>query len=201
MGVTLFTTCFGEYGRFLDGWLEAAVQSGADELLVVSDVPRPVRDGVRLVVSSTDAVYRESGFRNIACEHGREDWLWQIDVDDRVFPGATKMVDGVEADVLQVGYHRSDGFVHIPRVIPNDQYLRSGGNSYVSGSPFRRTLFDQVQFPDVAWSDWGFWRLAARAGATFAAAGEAAYRYRWEPGDSVTGLYSDPKHIRDVLAL
>jgi glycosyltransferase involved in cell wall biosynthesis len=201
MGVTLFTTCFGSYGRFLPGWLDAAAESGADDVLVVSDILRPVPNGVRLVVASTKAVYRESGFRNIACKHGREDWLWQIDVDDRIVPGATRMVEGVSADILQVGYRRSDGFVYVPQAISNERYLRCGDNPYVSGSPFRRSLLDKVQFPDVAWSDWGFWRLAARASAVFSAAGEVAYEYRWEPDDSVTGLYWDPQHVKDVLAL
>jgi hypothetical protein len=200
MGVTLFTTCFGTYDRFLPGWLDAALVSGADEVLVVADRVLPVPDGVRLHVASTDFRFVEAGLRNVACEEAREGWLWQIDVDDRILPGAVRLLEGQTADVVQVGYERSDGMMYVPGVIPNADYLASGGNCYVSGSPFRATLFESVRFPDIAWSDWGFWRLAARAGATFAAAWEVAYRYRWEPHDSVTGIYTDPQHIVEVLA-
>jgi hypothetical protein len=201
MGVTLFTTCFGTYDRFLPGWLDAAVASGADEVLVVADRLLPVPDGVRLHVGGTDFRFVEAGLRNVACEEASGEWLWQIDVDDRILPDAVSVLDGQSADVVQVGYQRSDGFTYVPGVIPNVEFLASGGNPYVSGSPFRASLFGQVRFPDVAWSDWGFWRLAARAGAQFAAGGRVAYRYRWEPHDSVTGLYTDPQHIRDVLCL
>jgi glycosyltransferase involved in cell wall biosynthesis len=201
MGVTLFTTCFGGYGRFLPGWLDAAAESGADEVLVVSDIVRPVPSDVRLVVSSTDFRFREAGFRNAACRFASQKWLWQIDVDDRIVPDAVQLLAGHDADIVQVGYVRTDGMTYVPDVIPNVEFLASGGNPYVSGSPFRASLFAQVQFPDVAWSDWGFWRLAARAGARFAAAGQVGYVYRWEPHDSVTGVYTDPQHIRDVLCL
>jgi glycosyltransferase involved in cell wall biosynthesis len=201
VGVTLFTTCFGAYGRFLPGWLEAAEQSGASDVLVVSDVVREVPSWVRLVVASVDAQYRESAFRNVACHHGLGEWLWQIDVDDRILPDAAGMVDGVDGDVLQVGYRRSDGFVYVPAVVDNDRYLCFRSNGYVSGSPFRASLFDTVRFPDVAWSDWGFWRLAARSGAKFVAAGQVAYEYRWEPDDSLTGLYQDDRHVAEVMSL
>jgi len=202
VGVTLWTTCFGSYGRFLDGWLDAALQAGAGEVLVVSDIVRPVPAGVRLVVTSTDFKFREAGFRNTACEYAEHDWLWQIDVDDRIAPGAARMVEGHTAGVVQVGYHRSDNMIYIPPAIPNERYLSSGGNCYVSGSPFTRQAFEvSGGFPDIAWSDWGLWRRMARAGVTFAAANEVAYWYRWEPHDSVTGIYTDPQHVADVLAL
>jgi len=202
VGVTLWTTCFGSYGRFLDGWVEAAVESGADELLVVSDIVRPVPDGVRLVVSSTDFRFREAGFRNTACRYAAHDWLWQIDVDDRILPGMARLVDGVTAGVLQVGYVRSDGFQYVPPALSPEEYLGWGGNPYVSGSPFTRDAFDRSGgFPDVAWSDWGLWRRMARARVASAAAGVVAYRYRWEPHDSVTGLYGDPQNVADVMAL
>lgn len=198
MGVTVFTTCFGTYDRFLPGWLDAAVACGADEVLVVADRMLPVPDGVRLHVATTGFTYREAGLRNVAVEVATHDWVWQIDVDDRIMPDALEVLDGQTADVVQVGYVRSDGWVHVPQVMSNANYLASGGNSYVSGSPFRRTL--NVKFPDLAWSDWGFWRLAARSGATFAAAGRACYFYRMDWADSVTGIYTDPQHVIDVLS-
>jgi hypothetical protein len=202
VGVTLWTTCFGTYGRFLDGWQDAALQAGADEVLVVSDVPRPVSDGVRLLVASTPFQYQEAGLRNVACEHASEDWLWQIDVDDRILPGAASMVEGQTAGVVQVGYIRSDGFEYVPRALRADVYLNCEGNPYVSGSPFTREAYLlSGGFPDVAWSDWGLWRRMARAGVAVAAAGRVAYLYRWEPHDSVTGLYGDPRHVAEVLAL
>jgi hypothetical protein len=202
MAVTLWTTCFGSYGRFLDGWIDAAMRSGADEILVASDTPRPVPDGVRLEVVDTDFRFREAGFRNEACALAEHEWLWQIDVDDRIVPDAARMVEGHTAGVVQVGYQRSDGPIYIPGVIANERYLASGGNSYVSGSPFTREAFEASGgFPDIAWSDWGLWRRMARAGVTFAAANQVAYWYRWEPHDSVTGIYTDPQHVAEVLAL
>ena len=202
MAVTLWTTCFGSYGRFLDGWIDAAMRSGADEILVASDTERPVPDGVRLEVVDTDFRFREAGFRNEACGLAEHEWLWQIDVDDRIVPDAASMLEGQSSGVVQVGYQRSDGQVYIPSVIANERYLASGGNSYVAGSPFTRKALEVAGgFPDVALSDWGLWRKMARAGVTFAASGRIAYLYRWEPHDSLTGVYTDPQHVADVMAL
>jgi len=123
-------------------------------------------------------------------------------VDDRILPGMARLVDGVTAGVLQVGYIRSDGFQYVPPALAPDEYLQWGGNPYVSGSPFTRAAFElSGGFPDIAWSDWGLWRRMARQRVEVASAGLVAYRYRWEPHDSVTGLYADPRHVAQVLAL
>jgi hypothetical protein len=194
--VTVWTTVFGTYHRFLDGWLEAATQAGADRLLIVSD--RPLDVPADVVVQEPQGAFPESFMRNVACKNG-DGWLWQIDVDDRIMPDALEVLHGRDCDVVQVGYVTGKRGLCIPAVVPNARYLNSP-NGYTSGSPFTKDVWERAGgFPDIAWSDWGFWRRCARVGARFEAAGRTCYVYRQDYADSLTGKYQDKRHVREAM--
>jgi hypothetical protein len=196
--VTVWTTVFGSYHRFLEGWLQAAEMARPDRLLVVSD--RPLKVPADVIVAEPVGEFPEHRFRNLACEVA-DGWLWQIDVDDRILPDALEVLAGRSCDAVMVGCVTSRGSEYIPAVMPHADFL-AGPNRYLSGSPFTKQLWERAGgFPDVAWSDWGFWRRCARAGARFEAAGRACYWYREEPQDSLTGRYSDLSHVAAVMAL
>lgn len=196
--VTVWTTVFGGYHRFLPGWLEAAVAARPDRLLIVSD--RELEVPADVIVAEPIGRFPEHRFRNLACE-AADGWLWQIDVDDRIMPNALEVLAGRDCDVVIVGYESTAGNRHVPDVLPNREFLE-GPNRYTSGSPFTKRIWAEAGgFPDIALSDWGFWRRCARAGARFEAAGRPCYWYREEPQDSLTGRNTDPEHFAAAMAV
>jgi hypothetical protein len=195
--VTVWTTVFGTYHRFLPGWLESARLAGPDRILVVSD--RPLDVDVDVVVAQPEGRFPEAYMRNVACENG-DGWLWQVDVDDRIMPDALRVLEGRECDIVQVGYVSTAGGHRNPTLTSNEQFLNNGHNEWMSGSPFTKDMWTRAGgFPDIAWSDWGFWRRCCRAGARVEAAGRPCYVYREDPSDSVTGRYQDAVHIVEAL--
>jgi hypothetical protein len=198
MDVTVWTTVFGRYHRFLDGWMENAVKAGPDRIMVVSD--RPLDIAADVIVATPQGRFPEAYMRNVGCEAG-DGWLWQIDVDDRIMPDALEVLAGRDCDIVQVGYVSTAGGRRLPTLTSNEQYLSLGHNEWMSGSPFTKDMWVRAGgFPDIAWSDWGFWRRCCRAGARVEAGGRVCYVYREEPHDSVTGGYQDDVHIAEALA-
>ncbi|HEY7824735.1 MAG TPA: hypothetical protein VIG24_17980 [Acidimicrobiia bacterium] len=198
MSVTLWTTVFGTYHRFVDGWLAAAREAGADRLLIVSD--RPLDVDADVVVAQPSGEYLYPSLLNVACEN-MDGWTWRMDVDDRILPGVVRMLEGRDCDVLQVGLRGTRGAVSIPQVVPNEQMLALRCNPYRAGSAFTIDVWRRAGgFPDIAHCDWGFWRRCARIGARFQASGEVAYIYREEPEDSLMGLYADPAYNEQAMA-
>lgn len=196
--VTVWTTVFGGYHRFLPGWLDAAAAARPDRLLIVSD--RHLEVPADVIVAEPVGEFPEHRFRNIACE-AADGWLWQIDVDDRIMPDAVGVLAGRTCDVVMAGFETTSGGRHVPEVLPHSDFLQ-GPNRYASGSPFTRDVWERAGgFPNIAFSDWGFWRRCARIGSTFEAAGRPCYWYRDEPEDSLTGRYTDPRHFADVMAV
>lgn len=198
VSVTLWTTVYGTYHRFVDGWLEAARQAGADRLLIVSD--RPLDVDADVVVAQPSGAYLYPSLLNVACEH-MDGWTWRMDVDDRILPGVVRMLEGRDCDVLQVGLQGTRGAVNIPQALPNEQMLALRYNPYRASSAFTTDVWRRAGgFPDIAHCDWGFWRRCARIGARFEASGEVAYIYREEPEDSLVGLYADPFYNDQAMA-
>lgn len=195
--VTVWTTVFGRYHRFLPDWLSAVEAAEPARVLVVSD--RMLSLPVDVVVVRSSSEFPEAEMRNVACRES-DGWLWQIDVDDRILPDALRALEGRVCDVLQVGYQSSAGHVYVPSVAPNDEYLKHP-NCYTSGSPFTKDIWERAGgFPNIAFSDWGFWRRCARAGAHFEEAGQVCYWYREEPQDSLTGKYLETRHVAEAMA-
>jgi len=198
--LTLYTVVFGDdYHEFLDGWIDAALKVGADEVLVVSDRYRPVPAGVRLVVHETNYRWREAGMRQHAVELAQSEWVWLIDVDDRVLPDVADVV-ARDADVVQVGFIRSDGEVYVPNVIPHSTFLEQRVNRYVGTSPVKRDRLLKVGgWPDVGYADWGLWRKLARSRYRFAAADRICFEYNWHPDSSLTGKKRNRRELVDEV--
>lgn len=196
--VTVWTTVFGDYHRFLEGWLDAAKAANPDRILIVSD--RDLQVSADVVVATPSGRFPEASMRNVACENG-DDWLWQIDVDDRILPDVLGTLDGRDCDVMQVGYCSTRGVQPLPQPLSNKQYLAARKNMWTSGSPFTKDIWIRAGgFPDIAWSDWGFWRRCCRADARVEFPNVHGYIYREEPQDSVTGKYQDARHVYEAMA-
>ena len=198
MDVTLWTTVFGDYHRFLDGWMEAAAQTNPDRLMVVSD--RPLNIEADVIVRQPNSRYPYTSMLNYGAEACEDGWVWRIDVDDRIMADALSVLHGRDCDVVMVGIVSTKDSVYIPSVVPHEQFL-AGKNRYISGSPFTKETWVRAGgFPDIAHCDWGFWRRCAKLNARFEAAGRVCYLYRDERESSLMGEYADPKHDAEAMA-
>ena len=198
MDVTLWTTVFGDYHRFLDGWMEAAVKTNPDRLMVVSD--RPLDIDADVIVRQPNSKYPYTSMLNYGAAECGDGWVWRIDVDDRILPDALQVLEGRDCDIVVVGLESTKGYTNIPRVVNHDKFL-VGGNRYTAGSPFTKDIWERAGgFPDIAHCDWGFWRRCAKLGARFEAAGRVCYVYREEFHDSLMGMYADNVDNLEAMA-
>jgi glycosyltransferase involved in cell wall biosynthesis len=186
--ITVWTTVFGNYHHFVDEWLDSVVCANPDRVLVVSD--RSLNIDAEVLVAEPIGPHPEAVFRNIACRHAENGWLWQIDVDDRILPDALSVLDGRDCDVVQVGLVAMDNenWKIIPSVRSNADYLSNDDNSYTAGSPFTKDVWERAGgFPYIGYNDYGFWRRCARIDAKFEFANKVCYMYRTQWDDSLTG--------------
>lgn len=169
----------GWYEDLVAGWFASVLSVGADQVVFASDRVWDVPAGVELlVVDGVHPVHPAADFLNAAVSRLGTEWCWPLDVDDRFRPDVLSMVDD-GADVVAVGMCRSDGVNVVPRSVSAEWVLQSRSNPVNACSPFRRWVWDAVGgYPNVGFWDWGFWRLAARAGARFSCSGRLAYDYR-----------------------
>ena len=198
MDVTLWTTVFGNYHRFLDGWMEAALKTNPDRLMVVSDIPLDI--DAEVLVRQPNSKYPYTSMLNYGAEACRDGWVWRIDVDDRIMPDALHAVEGRDCDVVVVGMTSTAGYSVIPKIVSNNEYLNRH-NCYTAGSPFTKDIWERAgRFPDIAHCDWGFWRRCAKLGARFESSETICYLYRQEWHDSLMGQYSDQVYVLEAMA-
>lgn len=205
MTVTIATVIYGTgYEHYLPGWVDSALAAQSDAVVVSTDRSHWLREGVVELVSEPPTGWRfpVSWFLNEAFENAESEWVWPIGVDDRIRPYALQALTGRDyADVVQVGYRRSDGLVYNPPPLKNFQILENVNNSLFACSPVKRSAWERVGgFPDVAFEDWAMWRRLARADCVFGYSFNVAVDYDWHPGSNATSKYSaDPQNTIDAL--
>ena len=170
----------GVYEEWVDGWFEACLAAGFDQVVLCSDRVRSVPRGVELVVAgSCDQRYPIPYFSNRAVDALRTDWCWNMDIDDLVFPSALREIRVVDADVYAAGLVTSTGVNGLSRRLHWQQVAESKVNLVNAGSAFKKWLWEKVGgYPDIGFHDWGLWRLMGRAQARFACSGRPDYLYR-----------------------
>lgn len=177
MSVTVFTGAWGaQYRHHIPGWWQAvlALDPAPDEVLLVTAVP----DRIGLADSAASVplpvrVVQHHGphtvarFWNTAAEHAAGDWLVPCPIDDRLLPEALVEIPaagGAELFVDAVRF-KNTGEVWRGQWLPE----RIGsGMTLPTFCPFRRSLRHRmpVLFPDIYFSDWGFYMHCAAVGVT-----------------------------------
>lgn len=170
----------GWYEDWIEGWFDACLSAGFDQVVLASDTMRSVPAGVQLVVCPPcDQKYPIPYFSNCAVEALGTDWCWNMDIDDLVFPSALREIRVVDADVYAAGLVTSTGVKALPGGLNWEQVAGSRLNLVNAGSAFRKWLWAEVGgYPDIGFHDWGLWRLMGRAEARFASSGQPDYWYR-----------------------
>lgn len=181
MNVTIISCVYGDsHDRFVADWMAGIrrLNPQPHQVIVATDHPRKIRGAMVVRASGgwnhPQACHLERALRNVETE-----WVWIHDIDDYAFEDALVGLDGIHADVWQMGYERSDGVFYLPPNLSAEQVLESAANPFVAGSCIRTDALRSVGgFPDLALQDWALWRALARAEATFVASDRTHFYYR-----------------------
>lgn len=206
MSVTVVSCLYGGwYGRFARRWAEAIenLQRRPDRVVVAADDLYDI-PGATVVESYCGWRYPQAYYLDRAIRLAHTEWVWIVDIDDIALPDGLAGLADVEADVWQMGFHRSDGETYVPPQLTQQQYLDSDRNVYTAGSAFRVDTYRAVGgFRDVALQDWALWRSLAAAGATFQASDRAHYEYMRHDrtrGETELTMVARVEHIAEMEA-
>lgn len=158
------------YAQFVQRWWEAVRLIQPAEVVVVHSDPEPL--GVLAAAPpeiTVKAVPMRGSFANglnIGTMAASQPWVSTIGIDDCYRPGACELLplaDAVGAEIMLWNHYELGG--HVWTTSWDVQTLRRA-NTVQGSSPFRRDLWVRAGgFPDIGWSDWGFWLRCAKAGA------------------------------------
>jgi len=206
--VTIVSCLYGDtHDAFVARWAAgiAGLTVAPAAVIVATDNERDrVVPGADVYRSALRWQHPQAHYLNDAVALSGTEWIWFLDIDDIAFPDALEGLEGVTADVWQLGYLRSDGEEYIPPQLTAVEVLDSNRNPFVAGSCVRRKAFWRVGgFRDIALQDWGLWRALAAEGATFQSSGRTHFHYMRHPntrGAVELGLDSRPHHMREMEA-
>lgn len=201
MTFTIVSTIWGDkYDAYIPDWLASVEALEPDDVIVATDKLRNFPDWVRQVQTVFEGRYPAAFYLNQACSKVVTDWVWVSDMDDRIRPNMTYILDD-SFDIIGVGYERSDGMLYIPAQFDNQEMLDMSWNPIPASSPFKRQVWEANPYPDIAHQDWGFWRKAMRAGFVYKTAGRIVYDYAWHPESSISGAHANNNiYVSEALA-
>ncbi len=227
--ITLWTTCFGDgYRSYVKGWFDAVLKMHPrpSHIVYVTDSPdglilTPAQttelmfSGIRLLVKIVPepptTKYPIPYYNNIAVDACTTEWVWRCDIDDRMEPWGLRhywnlrscgFLDDMEIDVVFGGSRNAHGTQYIPQFTDTSIIALAEFNPGIAGSGFRWRTWSKVGgYPDVAFDDWGLWRLMAKQGAKFYQPGFVTYFYDLHPETSVSGKHAGRASVQEVIAL
>lgn len=203
VGVSLFTIAEGAaYAPFVPRWW-AAVQEmdpqPAEIILVIgSEDHAGVRDQIprdaQIRFVELDEPFSNRYF-TVGCESVTQEWAGFCGIDDQMLPRAYADIPEANeagADILVGSILLSTGQVWQGSWDPQ-ALLRH--NTLPAHSPFRKSLWEKVGgFPDIRWSDWGFWlKCAAHNASTFQSRDLLAIFDVGQDHETMSGVSLDPQ--------
>lgn len=171
MTITIATTCYGDYGRFLPDWHTSvlALNASPDSILVEDSEP--------------STRYPQAELLNRLLERVETDWIWFLGVDNQALPDALDDLNLAGEDALLFGFRRDDGLEYIPAKVSNRAYLRQSLNTWPSDSLFRvESVREAGGFPMIGHEDWGLWRRMCRLGMVIRPTGRVHWLQRVHDG-------------------
>jgi hypothetical protein len=130
------------------------------------------------------------------------EWIWVLDIDDRIKPDALEGLMEQTCDIWLMGMHTNGAEVYLPPHLTNEQIATAEHCYFCCGSPIRRSWWKQNRYRDLAYTDWAMWRTSAKMGASFGWADKMGYTYRKDFANSMSGWAdADDKNRLAVLAL
>jgi hypothetical protein len=200
--VGLFTILYGTYSHYLPAWIDAVqnLETKPDQVIVATDLDVDVPSWIEIVKPYEINRYPIPAHANAACDALHTEWMWRMDIDDRIRPDALSVIRD-DADVVTTWYENQHGYIHMVPAgdISCEEILNAQCNLIVSASPFRRWLHEQAPFPDIAHEDWGLWKSFARLGARFRSANKVTHDYDFHPNTSISGLHANEENFQEAL--
>lgn len=217
--ITVATTVWGAYGRFLGEWAASvAGQTVPPSAVVIAEL-----GGCAAEADAAATLIRSRGIaatvvsepfhgmghaRNTAVAVSSTEWVMHLDADDLLLPGALEMVSPLteQADVISMSARYSSGRVRgFPRV--SARTILAGQVQCLSCSPFRRSLWERSPYQTLPgpldYVDALLWVGFARLGARFTWTREPGFTYRQHSGSfrrtlTPPQLAAARRHIRRV---
>ena len=175
MTVTLFTIAEGaSYARFIPAWWDSvmAMSRKPDEIVIVInrlDYAKargtvPPGCDIPVLFAELDEPFSTAYF-NEGVRAATSDWVSYCGIDDRMLPDGYLDLHGADqvgADIIVAKIVLTDGR-RWHGLWDSSQLLNV--NTVPAHSPFKRQLWVEVGgYPNIRWSDWGFWLRAAKHG-------------------------------------
>lgn len=170
MSVSLVTIAAGsKYAAYVPTWWRAvqAMRPMPDEIVIVVDAEDTANVADVVEGENIHLVHAEEPFGyhyfNLGFRAATSEWISYCGIDDQMLPNAYADIPTatqIQADIIVGTILMSNGYVW--RGSWNPYGLRQN-NTLPAHSPFRKALYEKVGgFPDIRWSDWGFWLKCVR---------------------------------------
>jgi hypothetical protein len=203
--VTIITAIYGDkYDQFIEGWSEAVSNLTVEPRRVICAGDR-LRDINAEQIVSQPAVgwkWRSPWYWNSAARNTDTEWIWVLDIDDRIKPNALENLMEQTCDIWLVGIDVNGTENYLPPRLTNEQIASSEHCYFCCGSPIKRSWWQKNPYKDLAFTDWAMWRPSAQMGARFEWANKVGYYYRKDFNNSMSGWAdADANNKAEVLAL
>jgi len=203
--VTIITAIYGDkYDQYIEGWSEAIDNLTVQPKRIIcgSDRLRDIRAERVVSQPAPGWVWKSPWYWNSAAEMTDTEWIWVLDIDDRIKPDALEGLMEQTCDIWLMGMHTNGAEVYLPPHLTNEQIATAEHCYFCCGSPIRRSWWKQNKYRDLAFTDWAMWRTSAKMGASFGWANKMGYTYRKDFANSMSGWAdADDKNRLAVLAL
>jgi hypothetical protein len=203
--VTIITAIYGDkYDQFIEGWSEAVSNLTVEPKRIICAGDRLREINAEQIVSQPAVgwKWRSPWYWNSAARNTDTEWIWVLDIDDRIKPNALENLMEQTCDIWLVGIDVNGTENYLPPRLTNEQIASSEHCYFCCGSPIRRSWWQKNPYMDLAFTDWAMWRTSAKMGARFEWANKVGYYYRKDFNNSMSGWAdADANNKAEVLAL
>jgi hypothetical protein len=203
--VTIITAVYGDkYDHFIDGWSEAInnLTIAPKRVICAGDRLRNINAEQIVSQPAVGWKWRSPWYWNSAARNTDTEWIWVLDIDDRIKPNALENLMEQTCDIWLVGIDVNGTENYLPPRLTNEQIASSEHCYFCCGSPIRRSWWQQNPYRDLAFTDWAMWRTSAKMGARFEWANKVGYYYRKDFDNSMSGWAdADVNNRAEILAL
>lgn len=192
--ITIVTTCWGDYGRWLEQWAESIIASTMPPARVViaefGDCAHQANAAAEVLhcrgiptAVVTEPFVGMGAARNTAVAAADTDWVMHLDADDLLLPDTLSRVSRLtdRFDVVSLAARYQSGKTRsFPAV--SARSILSGRLGCFSCAPFRRTLWEQSPYQTLPgplpYVDSLLWVGFAHLGARFVGMRQPGFIYR-----------------------
>lgn len=172
MSIGIITNVFNGYGRFVPTLCRSLVEIKPEQLTIVAhgdhrldeEKCRNILGDIKLKVIYTEDV-NHGRARNIAIENTKTEWIILVSADDEILPEIVEEIKKCEGDVLSIAYIERCGDkegLRLPpsptkRNILHPSFYCKKGMFLIPFSPFKRSVWEKVKYPEVEYPNAPFW--------------------------------------------